>query len=940
MSSSLSWKPGFPILIVDDDAERVLATADLLEHEGYTVEGITTGNESITSLKQRDFGTVLLDVGVLDKNSLSIFHSLAQFHTHIPVIILTDDDQSEDSIELLRQGAFHVLRKPYTESHLKVIIQRAFEVKSRRRIAANTARGLIASGERYRSIVEAAGDAIILGDLEGTILSWNKAAERMFGYAAEEIVGNPLTLIMPARYRQAHQQGLERVRSTKETRVVGKTVELHGLKKGGEEFPIELSLSCSVETDETFYCGIIRDLSERKQAERALQQSEDRFQLTLDNISDAVIYGDLSGVVLWTNQQGSILLGRPSEEIVGRSLMECLSPKAAVLAESRLGRVREGKAVPSRVEFEVILPDGSLRWVDANVTDVTENKIVVGRLLVGRDITERKQGELALSDRNRILALDAEVGRVLNQNQELRALLQGCTEALVQHLDAAFARIWTLNSTEQILELQASAGLYTHLNGSHSRVPVGHLKIGKIASERKPHLTNAVIGDPRVPEQEWARREGLIAFAGYPLVRNQEIIGVMAMFSRHPLTPFTLESLGMVADRITTAIEREIAKEAHLKVARRSEQILASAGEGIYGLDLECKIIFGNPAGAKVLGYEVEELIGVSLHTSVHRPNSDDSFDGQAICPMCATLKDGIVHHVDGEMLWRKDGTRFPAEYTSTPIWDDGQLTGAVVTFRDVTERNRIAKQLLEEAKLAEVTRVLGDITHDIKNMLMPVLSGASLLEEELREHFASLPNGNPNQVETSRVFAMDAIELVINNTRRIHDRVREIADTVKGVISMPRFAPCQISQIVKGVFGSLRLYGIEKGVSLHTQELDSLPPIHADENRLFNALYNLVNNAIPETPVGGSVTVAGKVGTDNATVMISVSDTGIGMPPEIRDSLFTAEAISRKVGGTGLGTKIVMDVVNTHGGTISVESEQGKGTTFTIRLPVNIKTS
>ena len=100
-------------------------------------------------------------------------------------------------------------------------------------------------------------------------------------------------------------------------------------------------------------------------------------------------------------------------------------------------------------------------------------------------------------------------------------MLQRCAEALVDHLHGAFARIWTLNPQEDVLELQASAGLYTHLDGPHSRVPVGKYKIGLIAQERKPHLTNAVVGDPRVSDQEWARREGMVAFAGYPLARGR-----------------------------------------------------------------------------------------------------------------------------------------------------------------------------------------------------------------------------------------------------------------------------------------------------------------------------------------------------------------------------------------------------------------------------------
>lgn len=123
--------------------------------------------------------------------------------------------------------------------------------------------------------------------------------------------------------------------------------------------------------------------------------------------------------------------------------------------------------------------------------------------------------------------------------------------------------------------------------------------------------------------------------------------------------------------------------------------------------------------------------------------------------------------------------------------------------------------------------------------------------------------------------------------------------------------------------------------VSLPTQGLDVIPPMQADGNRLFIALYNLVNNAIPETPVGGSVTIGGAVGLDGKTVVLTVADTGGGMPPEIRDRLFTKDAISGKAGGTGLGTKIVKDVVDAHSGTVSVHSEPRKGTIFTIQLPI-----
>ena len=155
-----------------------------------------------------------------------------------------------------------------------------------------------------------------------------------------------------------------------------------------------------------------------------------------------------------------------------------------------------------------------------------------GRILVFlRDITGRKQAEEALVERARLAALGADIGIALTRGDTLREVLRSCSEAIVQHLDVAFARIWTLNPQQDVLELQASAGMYTHIDGPHGRVPVGHLKIGLIAQERRPHLTNAVIGDPRVGDQEWARREGMVAFAGYPLVVNDRLVGVVALFA-------------------------------------------------------------------------------------------------------------------------------------------------------------------------------------------------------------------------------------------------------------------------------------------------------------------------------------------------------------------------------------------------------------------------
>jgi signal transduction histidine kinase len=162
-----------------------------------------------------------------------------------------------------------------------------------------------------------------------------------------------------------------------------------------------------------------------------------------------------------------------------------------------------------------------------------------------------------VSRRSREATLRAEINHLLARADSTQGVLQACTDAIATNLNVVFARIWTLEHGHNILELQASSGLYTGIHGSHSRIPVGHLKVGLIAETRVPYLTNAVIGDPRVQNQEWARQEGIVAFAGYPLLVDNRVIGVLAVFARQPLGPETLETLGSIAGIVAQGVERQ-----------------------------------------------------------------------------------------------------------------------------------------------------------------------------------------------------------------------------------------------------------------------------------------------------------------------------------------------------------------------------------------------
>lgn len=241
--------------------------------------------------------------------------------------------------------------------------------------------------------------------------------------------------------------------------------------------------------------------------------------------------------------------------------------------------------------------------------------------------------------------------------------------------------------------------------------------------------------------------------------------------------------------------------------------------------------------------------------------------------------------------------------------------------------------EAFEEAKLAEVARAIGDVGHDLKNLLTPVLSSADLLSEELTELFARPEIAGAAELALSRELSTEAIRLIQRTGERIHHRVREIADCVKGRSSPPEFVPCDLGALARDVLATLASVAKSAGVALDLKGFESPPAILADPNRLYSALYNLVANAIPEVKCGGTVLLA--LGTAPDAVELRVIDTGKGMSAELQQRLFTGTVASTKRGGTGLGLRIARDAVLAHGGTIAVDSAIGVGTTFTLRLPL-----
>jgi PAS domain S-box-containing protein len=274
---------------------------------------------------------------------------------------------------------------------------------------------------RFRAVTETASDAIVSADRNGDIRYFNPGAERIFGYNEEEAVGRPLTLLMPERFREAHAAGLQRYLSSRESKVIGKTIELVGRDRNGREFPIDLALASSEVERDIFFTAIIRDITARAEAERHLRASEARFRDLLESAPDAVLITDDHGVIQLVNAQTELLFGYRREELIGQKI-EMLIPQRyrGNHVGYRDGYVSAARTRPMGAGLELYgrRKDGSEFPVSIGLSPTrTDHGLTV--FCDVRDITDQRANESKIQDLNRRLQLDnAELAAV---NKELEA---------------------------------------------------------------------------------------------------------------------------------------------------------------------------------------------------------------------------------------------------------------------------------------------------------------------------------------------------------------------------------------------------------------------------------------------------------------------------------------------------------------------------------------
>ena len=342
--------------------------------------------------------------------------------------------------------------------------------------------------------------------------------------------------------------------------------------------------------------------------------------------------------------------------------------------------------------------------------------------------------------------------------------------------------------------------------------------------------------------------------------------------------------------------------------------ILDAAGEGIVGTDAAGVVTFMNPAGKRMTGYLPGELTGRSLHAALQHTRPGGAPYPVEECPMHASLLDGTIHHSDEDAYWRKDGSSFPVEYTSTPIVVDGRIQGAVVVFRDITERRNV------ERIKNEFTSV---VSHELRTPLTSIRGSLGLLESGV---LGELPER-----------AQRMTQIAVENTDRLVRLINDILD-LERLDSQGlhlRESTCDAEQLIARATDGMLAATIAADVTLTVDSAHAA--LEADADRIIQTLTNLIGNAVKFSPRGGTVQISSLRRRDD--ILFTVRDGGRGIPADKLESIFgrfqqVDSSDSRQSGGTGLGLAICRSIVEHHGGRIWATSTVGEGSTFSFVLP------
>jgi len=610
---------------------------------------------------------------------------------------------------------------------------------------------------------------------------------------------------------------------------------------------------------------------------------------------------------------------------------------------------------------------------------------IAGQMVVQatvRDITDRKRAEHA---RQASLDRQARLNRLqqsLLSAGDLDDKLKEVTDAAVEIFDADFCRIWLTHPgdlcedgcihadvaegphvcrhRDHCLRLATSSGQYTHVDGEvHRRVPFGCYKIGRVASDQdRKFVTNDVTHDPRVHDHEWAAKLGLVSFAGYQLrPPDGETIGVLALFSSHPISQeddSLLEALGSsVAQLVERCQAEEKLRTAHAELTALFEAIPSI----LIALRPDGRVARWNPAVERVVGLTADQAVGQLLGEC---PATWPSQTIVAAAVKC--IHSGEQIELDELRFTNAAGSEGFMAMTVNPL--SGGEIAAVIHGADITERRILESQLAQSQKLEAIGQLAAGISHEINTPTQFVGDNTQFIAESIEGLLTliglyegllgSARDGTiaPQVLAEARAYAeeidvaylREEIPQALRQSQEGIQRVTKIVRAMKDFShpNVTEMTPVDLNREIESTATVAR--NEWKYVAELALDLDrDLPAVECLPGEFNQVILNMLTNAAHAIgkAIGDGMEAKGTITIstrgEGHWVEVRIADTGTGIPDEIRDRIFDPFFTTKEVGrGTGQGLSISRSViVDKHGGTVSVESEVGKGTTFVIRLPV-----
>jgi PAS domain S-box-containing protein len=642
------------------------------------------------------------------------------------------------------------------------------------------------------------------------------------------------------------------------------------------------------------------DIEDRKQSEERLQRNAELLQLMIDAVPTMLAYVDDRGICRWANRSCVNWLSRPPAEIVGHSGAELLGPQAHGALQPLMQRALAGETVTA--DWHGPPPAGGAeRWLLLRFTpDRAPNGQVRGVIGTGRDITAERDSTQALQ------ASEARANQIIESAPQAILVVDksGRIERVNRHAEVLFRRpAEQLRATPlaQLIDVPAEG-----LGGSDRHTGTGI----------NSHTTRA-----------W-RHDG----SHFPV----ELGWAALEIDGRPATIFTVLDITMQvqAQRVLTEHQGELERQVHERTtaAQQAEAqlrlILESTADGLYGVDASGHITFVNAAACTLLGYTAAELLGRPASVLLPPP----LLDGQAVpeddAPLAQTLRTGAPSHSDLALLRHRSGRTIPARCSIRAMWRSGSIIGAVVGFSDATER--LASEGARNAALAEAERLarmrtefLTNMSHEIRTPLNAVLGLAEVAARGDRDR-------PPEQ--TFRMI-LDAGQVLLGVVNDILDFSKIEAGKLK-----TDSQPFELGPVIDRAVSLVAPRAFARGLQFVVDEAPDLPHrLRGDALRLTQVLGNLLSNALKFTEAGG---IELRVWCDEHDLWFTVHDSGIGIEATALERLFKPfeqadSSTTRRFGGTGLGLVISRHLMELMNGSISVRSEPGAGSTFTVRLPL-----